>query len=148
MDHFHLVEGVFHCEEVPLPIIAETVGAPVYVRSVATMERHARVCREAVSQSGDPLIAFCGRQIAGLAAAFLALEFGGGGRPHARPPLRAMRGGDDRHLATAIPHRSALPGKNRRCARESLAPTSDKLRSSGLPAFATFRNFRARAYID
>ena len=31
MDHFHLRDGVLHCEDVPLPAIAEAVGTPVYI---------------------------------------------------------------------------------------------------------------------
>src|SRR5436190_11209261 len=59
MDHFHLKDGVLHCEDVPLPEIAAAVGTPVYVYSTATILRHARVFRAAVEGSGpDPLIAF------------------------------------------------------------------------------------------
>ena len=59
MDHFQLKDGILHCEDVPLPAIAEAVGTPVYVYSTATMERHARVFRAAVADCGpDPLVAF------------------------------------------------------------------------------------------
>ena len=59
MDHFQLRDGILHCEDVPLPAIAAAVGTPVYVYSSATMERHARVFREAVAGAGgDPLVAF------------------------------------------------------------------------------------------
>jgi diaminopimelate decarboxylase len=58
MDHFHLKDGVMHAEDVPLPEIAAAVGTPVYVYSTATIERHARVFREAVASTGDPLIAY------------------------------------------------------------------------------------------
>ena len=46
MDHFSLIDGVMHAEQVPLPRIAEEVGTPVYVYSTATLRRHARVFRE------------------------------------------------------------------------------------------------------
>jgi diaminopimelate decarboxylase len=49
MDHFELRNGVMHAEDVPLTAIAEAVGTPVYVYSRATLERHARVFREALS---------------------------------------------------------------------------------------------------
>ena len=49
MDHFELRNGVIHAEDVPLTAIAEAVGTPVYVYSRATLERHARVFREALS---------------------------------------------------------------------------------------------------
>ncbi|HSF11812.1 MAG TPA: diaminopimelate decarboxylase, partial [Erythrobacter sp.] len=58
MDHFALRDGVMHAEDVPLPAIAEAVGTPVYVYSRATLERHARVFREALDAVPDKLIAF------------------------------------------------------------------------------------------
>ncbi len=58
MDHFSLRDGVLHAEDVPLPRIAREVGTPVYVYSRATLERHARVFREALAPLGNPLIAF------------------------------------------------------------------------------------------
>lgn len=62
MDHFALRNGILHAEDVPLPRIAEEVGTPVYVYSRATLERHARVFRDALAHlgAGDqaPLCAF------------------------------------------------------------------------------------------
>ncbi|MBO6525816.1 diaminopimelate decarboxylase [Erythrobacter sp.] len=58
MDHFQLRDGVLHAEDVPLVRIAEEVGTPVYVYSRATLERHARVFREALSGLDNPHIAF------------------------------------------------------------------------------------------
>jgi diaminopimelate decarboxylase len=58
MDHFALQDGVLHAEDVPLPHIAEAVGTPVYVYSSATLVRHARVLRAALSGLDDPLIAY------------------------------------------------------------------------------------------
>ena len=52
MDHFHLKDGILHCEDVPLPDIAAAVGTPVYVYSTATMQRHARVFQAAVADCG------------------------------------------------------------------------------------------------
>jgi diaminopimelate decarboxylase len=49
MDHFQLIEGVMHAEQVPLPRIAEEVGTPVYVYSTATLRRHARVFRDGLA---------------------------------------------------------------------------------------------------
>ena len=31
MDHFHIIDGVLHAENVPLTRIAEDIGTPVYV---------------------------------------------------------------------------------------------------------------------
>ena len=58
MDHFEIRDGVMHAEDVSLPRIAEEVGTPVYVYSRATLERHARVFREALDDVPDKLIAF------------------------------------------------------------------------------------------
>ena len=58
MDHFTLHDGAMHAEEVPLALIAEAVGTPVYVYSTATIERHVRVFREALAGLDDPWIAF------------------------------------------------------------------------------------------
>jgi diaminopimelate decarboxylase len=60
MNHFELSQGVMACESVPLPVIAEAVGTPVYVYSSATLERHYQVLRDALVAAGlgQPLIAF------------------------------------------------------------------------------------------
>ena len=58
MNHFELRNGVMHAEDVPLPLIAQEVGTPVYVYSRATLERHAKVFREGLSALDNPLIAF------------------------------------------------------------------------------------------
>ena len=60
MDYFQLIDGVLHAENVPLPLIAEEIGTPVYVYSRATLERHARVFREGLINGGveNPHIAF------------------------------------------------------------------------------------------
>lgn len=49
MDHFELRNGELYAEDTPLARIAAEVGTPVYVYSRATLERHARVFREALS---------------------------------------------------------------------------------------------------
>ena len=58
MDHFRLIDGRLHAENVPMERIAAEVGTPVYVYSRATLERHARVFREALSDLDNPHIAF------------------------------------------------------------------------------------------
>lgn len=58
MDHFALQNGVMHAEDIALPLIADEVGTPVYVYSRATLERHARVFREALDDVPNKLIAF------------------------------------------------------------------------------------------
>jgi diaminopimelate decarboxylase len=58
MDHFHLRDGELYAEDVPLARIADEVGTPVYVYSRATLERHARVFREALAPLGKVHLAF------------------------------------------------------------------------------------------
>lgn len=58
MDHFTLIGGELHAENVPLSAIAEAVGTPVYVYSTATFQRHARVFAEAVKPAGRTHLAF------------------------------------------------------------------------------------------
>jgi len=49
MDHFDIRDGVMHAEAVPLDVIGDAVGTPVYVYSAATIRRHVRVFREALA---------------------------------------------------------------------------------------------------
>ncbi len=58
MDHFQVIDGELHAENVPLSRIAEEVGTPVYVYSRATLERHARVFREGLAAVGKAHFAF------------------------------------------------------------------------------------------
>ena len=58
MDHFQLRDGELYAEDVPLARIAAEVGTPVYVYSRATLERHARVFREALADLPRTHIAF------------------------------------------------------------------------------------------
>ncbi|WP_114952396.1 diaminopimelate decarboxylase [Sphingosinicella terrae] len=58
MSHFHLRDGVTHCEDVPLPEIARAVGTPVFVYSANAMRAQARALRQALSSLDDPLIAY------------------------------------------------------------------------------------------
>ncbi len=62
MDHFEYrgdtTARELYCEDVPLARIAAEVGTPVYVYSRATLERHAKVFRNAVSQAGHAEVHF------------------------------------------------------------------------------------------
>jgi len=58
MSHFHLRDGVTHCEDIPLPEIARAVGTPVFVYSANAMRSQARALRAALSSSENPLIAY------------------------------------------------------------------------------------------
>lgn len=83
-----------HAEDVALPAIADAVGTPVYIYSAATIERHARVFREALAPLHDPLIAYAVKAnpnaavLATLARAGLGADVVSGGEL-----LRACRAG-------------------------------------------------------
>ncbi|WP_380873331.1 diaminopimelate decarboxylase [Sphingomonas sp. DBB INV C78] len=100
MDHFQLRDGVMHAEDVPLTLIAEAVGTPVYVYSTATIVRHARVFREAlakVSSGPDgPLICYAVKANPNAAVlATLAREGLGADVVSGGELLRAIRAGMD-----------------------------------------------------
>jgi diaminopimelate decarboxylase len=58
MNHYPLRDGVVHCEDVPLPLIAREVGTPVFVYSTAAMQERARGLIAALATLDDPLIAY------------------------------------------------------------------------------------------
>lgn len=78
MNHFQLIDGVMHAENIPLPRIAEEVGSPVYVYSRATLERHADSFRAALSALPDPLLAFAVKANPNLAVLRLLAKKGYG----------------------------------------------------------------------
>jgi len=78
MDHFHYANGVLHAEDVPLTAIAEAVGTPVYVYSRATLTRHARVFRDALSVLPKMHIAFAVKANPNLAVLKLLAKEGYG----------------------------------------------------------------------
>jgi len=78
MDHFELKNGVLHAEDVPLTAIAVAVGTPVYVYSRATLARHARVFRDALSALPRVHIAFAVKSNPNLAVLKLLAKEGYG----------------------------------------------------------------------
>jgi diaminopimelate decarboxylase len=78
MNHFEYQHGVLHAEDVPLPEIAEAVGTPVYVYSRATLTRHARVFRDALSVLPSVHIAFAVKSNPNLAVLKLLAREGYG----------------------------------------------------------------------
>lgn len=78
MDHFELSGGELHAEQVPLAAIAREVGTPVYVYSRATLSRHARVFREALSALPKVHIAFAVKSNPNLAVLRLLAKEGYG----------------------------------------------------------------------
>ena len=96
MDHFELKNGVLHAEDVPLTAIAEQVGTPVYVYSRATLTRHARVFRDALSVLPSVHIAFAVKANPNVAVLKLLAKEGYG--------ADVVSGGEmERALAAGIP---------------------------------------------
>jgi len=78
MDHFELKDGELHAEQVPLSEIADAVGTPVYVYSRATLTRHARVFRKALSALPKVHVAFAVKSNPNLAVLRLLAHEGYG----------------------------------------------------------------------
>lgn len=79
MDHFSFHDGEMFAEDVPMMRIAEQVGTPVYVYSRATLERHARVFRDALSHLPKIHIAFAIKANPNLAVLRVLTREGFGG---------------------------------------------------------------------
>src|SRR5947209_6058100 len=47
MDYFHYVNRVLHCEETPMPALAEKYGTPLYVYSQRTLLHHLAQLKQA-----------------------------------------------------------------------------------------------------
>jgi diaminopimelate decarboxylase len=127
MNHFALRDGVLHCEDVPLPLLAREVGTPLYVYSVAAMRQQARRFRSALAGLGDPLVAFAVKAnpnaavLATLAAEGLGADVVSGGeyvraRASGVPPKRIVFSGVGK---TAAEMRQALDGGLRQFNLES-----------------------------
>src|SRR5690349_8072097 len=94
MDHFQLKDGELYAEDVPLARIAREVGTPVYVYSRATLERHARVFREALSALPRVHLAFAVKSNPNLAVLKVLQREGYGADVLSRGELgRALRAG-------------------------------------------------------
>jgi diaminopimelate decarboxylase len=80
LNHFEYRDGELFCEGVPLAQIAEAVGAPVYVYSTATLERHYTVLRDALRGvgKGEPLIAFAVKANSNLSVLKTLFDLGAG----------------------------------------------------------------------
>lgn len=96
MDHFHYHNGELHAEDVPLALIALQVGTPVYVYSRATLERHAQVFREGLSELPSVHLAFAVKSNPNLAVLKVLKEQGFGADVVSEGEMR-------RALAAGIP---------------------------------------------
>ncbi|MGQ2941756.1 MAG: diaminopimelate decarboxylase [Blastomonas fulva] len=95
MDHFSLIGGQLHAEQVPLARIADEVSTPVYVYSRATLERHADVFRDGLAGVPRKHLAFAVKSNPNLAVLKVLAQRGYG--------ADVVSGGElDRALAAGI----------------------------------------------
>ena len=74
---FSLRDGVMHCEQVPLPLIADQVGTPAYVYSAATLLRHFDLFDQALAGI-DHLVCFAMKSLSNIAVLKLLGDAGAG----------------------------------------------------------------------
>jgi diaminopimelate decarboxylase len=77
MDHFHYQGRILHCEEIPVPKLAETYGTPLYVYSRKTLLCHLDELKKAFAAL-EPLICYSIKTNANLHIARLMGEHGTG----------------------------------------------------------------------
>ena len=77
MDLFTYKNRVLHCEEIPLPALAEKYGTPLYVYSQGTLLHHLKSIQEAFA-SVRPLICYSIKTNANIHLARLMIEGGAG----------------------------------------------------------------------
>jgi diaminopimelate decarboxylase len=121
MNHFARKRGELHCEEVPLARIADEVGTPAYVYSTATLLRHARVFRAALSALPDVLPCYAVKAAGNLALlALFAREGYGFDIVSGGELFRALKAGAD-------PARIVFSGVGKREDELALALAADIL---------------------
>src|SRR5713226_662793 len=77
MDHFHYHERVLHCEDVPVPALAQAYGTPLYVYSTATLLHHLSQLQKAFAEV-QPLICYSLKTNPNLSICRLMREAGAG----------------------------------------------------------------------
>ena len=100
MHHFDLKDGALYAEGVPLEIIADEVGTPVYVYSTATLKRHYGLLRAAADAHrdalGEALIAFAVKANSNLSVLATLAQLGCGADTVSEGEIR-------RALAAGVP---------------------------------------------
>jgi diaminopimelate decarboxylase len=77
MDHFHYRDRVLHCEDVPVPDLAQTYGTPLFVYSTSTLLHHLGQLKRAFA-AAQPLICYSLKTNPNLAIARLMHDNGAG----------------------------------------------------------------------
>lgn len=95
MDHFEYRQGTLHCEQVPLPALAQRFGTPLYVYSQATLLEHYQRLAEAFAPV-EPLICYSVKCCSNLALLRVLRAAGSGFDVVSGGELyRALRAGAD-----------------------------------------------------
>src|SRR6516162_3027038 len=77
MDHFHYRDRLLHCEDVPISVLAETYGTPLYVYSKSTLLHHLEQLKRAFA-AVQPLICYSLKTNGNLALCRVMAEHGAG----------------------------------------------------------------------
>src|SRR6266850_1236778 len=77
MDQFHYQNRTLHCEQIPLSVLAERYGTPLYVYSKATLLHHLRQLQRAFA-AVEPLICYSIKTNPNLTICRLMQENGSG----------------------------------------------------------------------
>src|SRR5438874_9910745 len=77
MDHFAYRNRILHCEDVPMRVLAEKYGTPLYVYSRATLLHHLRAIQTAFAELA-PLICYSIKTNGNLGICKLMREHGSG----------------------------------------------------------------------
>src|ERR1700686_1061440 len=77
MDHFTYKNRILHCDDVPVPALAEKYGTPLYVYSKKTLQHHLKQIQTAFKPA-DPLVCYSIKTNGNLHIARLMVEGGAG----------------------------------------------------------------------
>ncbi len=95
MDHFHYLDRVLHCEDVPLTELAEKYGTPLFVYSQATLLHHLNQIQTAFAEA-KPVLCFSIKTNGNIHIARLMREHGSGFDVTSGGELyRALKAGGD-----------------------------------------------------
>lgn len=77
MDYFHYQNRLLHCEDIPIPVLAEKYGTPLYVYSQRTLLRHLSEVQRAFAEL-QPLICYSLKTNGNLSICRVMAEHGSG----------------------------------------------------------------------
>jgi diaminopimelate decarboxylase len=77
VDHFEYKQGKLHCEDVPIEVLAEIYGTPLFVYSRATLERHWHAFDQALADY-DHLVCYAIKANSSLAVLNVLARLGSG----------------------------------------------------------------------